>query len=688
MSNQAFLNLFDIQKVSSSLEKGNLLKAQTALLDHYNTRVAQDWPLPPDTITDLRLNISELSQKQLIAQADSIVEFRIASDGSKPIITEDGKIEWCANPISSPEWLWRLNRHQWWPVLGLAYKQSGDERYANIFVGQLLDWIKKNPPPLKKDEKSPTWRLMEVGMRMRVSWIPAFGLFYESPKFTRDAKLAMLRSIYDHAKFLSRFKTNRNHLIRESNGLAYISIYFFEFKEAQYWKKIALLRLDEEVKKQINPDGSHIEVSTGYQWMVADELEKTYDLLNSHNLELPSENIKICLEKMYHVLSSLVRPDGTFPEINDGFIRWQYKRLANTGKKLNRKDFIFIGTNGQHGTPPRKVSIGFKDAGFYVMRSDWTKDSRYLFFDAGPYGGYHGHEDKLSIEAFAFGHPFIVDSGSYTYEKDDPFRIYFVSSHGHNTVLVDGLSQIRRWHKSNMKPKRISGNYATWISKNDFDYVAATYNEGYSSFSLKKPKNPEIIQDVIHTRHILFIKPDYWILVDEIEAQEFHNYQLLFHTSPDIETSVEKNKSVKLFAPLTAARFYLLPAQSSNLKVRILKGSIIPIQGWYSMDHHYKIPTTTVIYERQNTQSTVLATILYPTSNKNDDREIFIKSLETIDDSSLAFAINSNQGVDYLMFSRRNDLKKFGPFESRATIAFVRTNLEGDVQGQFEVGGE
>jgi heparan-sulfate lyase len=234
MSNQAFLNLFDIQKVSSSLEKGNLLKAQTALLDHYNTRVAQDWPLPPDTITDLRLNISELSQKQLIAQADSIVEFRIASDGSKPIITEDGKIEWCANPISSPEWLWRLNRHQWWPVLGLAYKQSGDERYANIFVGQLLDWIKKNPPPLKKDEKSPTWRLMEVGMRMRVSWIPAFGLFYESPKFTRDAKLAMLRSIYDHAKFLSRFKTNRNHLIRESNGLAYISIYFFEFKEAQY----------------------------------------------------------------------------------------------------------------------------------------------------------------------------------------------------------------------------------------------------------------------------------------------------------------------------------------------------------------------------------------------------------------------------------------------------------------------
>ena len=104
-------------------------------------------------------------------------------------------------------------------------------------------------------------------------------------------------------------------------------------------------------------------------------------MIDSHNLELPSENLKLCLEKMYHVLSNLVRPDGTFPEINDGFIRWKYKRLANTGKKLNRKDFIFIGTNGQHGIPPRKASIGFKDAGFYVMRSDWSQKAKYLLFD-------------------------------------------------------------------------------------------------------------------------------------------------------------------------------------------------------------------------------------------------------------------------------------------------------------------
>ena len=225
----------------------------------------------------------------------------------------------------------------------------------------------------------------------------------------------MLRSLYDHARFLSLFKTSRNHLLRESNGLAFFSIYLPEFKEAKQWQKVALSRLDRELTKQINQDGSHIEVSTGYQWLVIDELEAAYDLLQSNNLTLPKEDLAASLEKMYNMLAYLVRPDNTFPEINDGFIRWQYTRLAKAGKKFGRNDFVFIGTDGIQGKEPRGTSMAFEDAGIYVMRSDWTSEARYLLFDAGPYGGPHGHEDKLSIELFAFGQPFIVDSCSYTY---------------------------------------------------------------------------------------------------------------------------------------------------------------------------------------------------------------------------------------------------------------------------------
>ena len=79
----------------------------------------------------------------------------------------------------------------------------------------------------------------------------------------------------NHAQFLSTFKTSQNHLLRESNGLATASVYFPEFKPSKHWLQIALTRLNAELEKQINPDGFHFELSTGYQWVVVNEFEKT-----------------------------------------------------------------------------------------------------------------------------------------------------------------------------------------------------------------------------------------------------------------------------------------------------------------------------------------------------------------------------------------------------------------------------
>ena len=685
-SDKAFLSLFDLKKITTLLAQGDILSATAALLDHYGRRVAPAWPVPPKTITDLRLNLNELSPKELVAKADSILEYRVSPDGSMPKISPEGKIDWSFNPISSPEWLWRLNRHQWWPVLALAYDQTGDERYAAAFVNQLLDWITNNPPPPRKDEKSPTWRLMEVGMRMCASWIPTFALLYKSPTFTDEAKLIMLRSIYDHGRFLSLFKTNRNHLLRESNGLAYVSVYFPEFKEAGLWQQVALTRFDQELTNQVNQDGSHIEVSTGYQWVVVDEFEKVYDLLRSNNISLPNEDLASRLKKMYHVLAYLIRPDGTFPEINDGFIRWQSSRLAQAGKIFGCNDLIYIGTAGKHGTQPDDISKGFSDAGLYVMRSDWTREARYLLFDAGPYGGPHGHEDKLSIEVFAFGQSFVVDSGSYTYERTDPFRNYFVGSQGHNTILIDGQSQIRRWNKENLNPKPALGNHATWVSQADFDYVAATYDEGYGAFSLQKPKEPEIIKDVTHTRRILFVKPDYWIMVDELQASGPHNYQLLFHTHPDVKVAIKSgNKAMVRRSPDSPA-LYLIPALPHNVRPSCQAGNEAPIQGWYSVDHHHKTPTNVVIFERKNSVTTVLTTLLYPCSAGQVCDAVSIEPIEMSVGKGLSFVVNTNHGRDYVMFSQNDDLKEFGRYQSRGILAGFRTDKDGNILTRFEYG--
>jgi hypothetical protein len=747
----------------------------------------------------MRVNTDELDQEDALALADSILEHRFVLGLNAPKITPEGNIAWHSNPTTDREWLYALNRHGWWSILGLAYVQTGDERYAAAFVSQMLDWVRESPLPPRQDEKSPSWRLMETGMRMRVSWIPCFGMFYNSPAFTAEAKLTMLRSIYDHAQFLTRFKTNRNHLLRESNGLAYVGTYFPEFKEAVHWRQVALSRLDEELRKQVNRDGSHIEVSTGYQSLVIDELQNTYDLLRARHLSLPKEDLGSWLESMYHMMAYIARPDGTFPQVNDGSIYWGCSQLVQAGEMFGRDDFVYIGTGGSRGTRPTDTSVGFDSAGLYITRSDWGEpplnpprkqggsspppgppreqegnrpplgppreqggsrpplgppreqggsrpplgpprkqrgsrptapsDARYLLFDAGPYGGPHGHEDKLSIELYAFGQAFIVDAGTYTYNKRDPFRPYFVSSHAHNTVLVDGKSQVRRWKRENLSPQTSPGNadrnhpYATWISQPDFDYVAASYSDGYGPFSLKKPQNAQVIENVVHTRRILFVKPDYWVIVDELQTSTPHRYCTLFHTVPEMTLRRGTGNRAILSTASNAPALYLIPAtlccsvEGTVLpEMRWVKGDEDPIQGWYSPSSRRKSPAGVVIYEwaaalsftREGAaalsscqrdaggpssieegaavpgDSLSAATLLYPRPRDEGGDEIDIETLAVSEGEGLAFVVTTDRGSDYLLFSHDEGLKRFGAYQSRGIVAGVRTDRDGNVVSQFE----
>ena len=685
LSDAEFLSLFEIKTVTDFRGQGKLEEAKLALIKHYRDRSISTWPAVPKNITDLRLNTGDLNGDELNALAESILDFRVTHSEHKPKVSAHGKIDWAANPTTSREWILRLNRHQWWPVLGLAYAQTQDERYAREFVAQMLDWIKQNPPPPCKNEGSHSWRLMEAGLRMRISWIPAFALFSQSRHFSDEAKLVMLRSIYDHATFLSLFKSKLNHLLRESNGLACVSIYFPEFNDAKKWRDQALHRLEAELQRQVNQDGTHIEVSTGYQWLVIDEFEQTYELLKSNNLSLPNEDLGAWLENMYQVLARLIRPDGSFPEINDGFILESCARLINAGERFGREDFIYIGSRGETGIVPKINSAGIKDAGLFAMRSDWSVDSRYLLFDAGPYGGFHGHEDKLSIEVYAYAQRFIVDSGSYTYEKTDPFRNYFVGAQGHNTLLVDGLSQIRRWQGHHMTPMVADGHYATWVSQSEFDYVMATYSEGYGEFLIEKSQVQASVDDVAHTRRVLFVKPDYWVIIDELQATSPHDYQLLFHTPPEIKVHIESHKQLILRTQPGSACLYILSAYPQEISVRTEAGRDDPIQGWYSVDHHRKAPSTAIIYEKRQAVNAVLATLLYPRPAGQEDDGVTIEPLDVGDGSALAYIVTTEQGKDYIMFSREKTLTKLGDYEIEGIVAGVRTNRYGDKLGQFEL---
>ena len=68
----------------------------------------------------------------------------------------EGEIDWSYQPGPDPEFIFQMNRHQYWICLGQAYAMTGDEAYAECFASQLVHWIKKNP--LTEETKGTTWR--------------------------------------------------------------------------------------------------------------------------------------------------------------------------------------------------------------------------------------------------------------------------------------------------------------------------------------------------------------------------------------------------------------------------------------------------------------------------------------------------------------------------------------------------
>jgi hypothetical protein len=113
-------------------------------------------------------------------------------------------------------------------------------------------------------------------------------------------------------------------------------------------------------------------------------------------------------------------------------------------------------------------------------------------------------------------------------------------------------------------------------------------------------------------------------------------------------------------------------------------GCEMPIQGWYSVDHHFKTPSTAVIYEIQNTQSTIITTLVFPHQGAPLKKPTKIEPIEVLGGRGMAYRVGVETGIDYLMVSSRKGLKKFGGYQTDSTVAGFRLDKKGRLRSRFE----
>lgn len=458
--------------------------------------------------------------------------------------------------------IWELNRHQHFFALGVAFWLTNDERYASAFARHLDGWMRENPPGIGVNWFSS----LEVAFRA-ISWIWAFQFFKDSESFTPQLFQKALKFLYLHGrhleKYLSTYYSPNTHLTGEALGLYYLGTQLPFFERAAHWRRLGEEILFAELDRQILPDGVYFEQSTWYARYTAD-FYTHFLILNTLNSDVTAvelqEKTETKLQSLLDFLMYITRPDGTTALIGDDdggkslphgntrtddfraclsagailFERGDYKFVANSIAEETLWLFGFQGLqsfNTLHAHAPENNSYKFEAGGYFVMRDGWAESDDYLLIDCGMLGAFsggHAHADVLAIDLAVGGHTMLADAGTYTYHATKELRDYFRSSEAHNTLTIDEKSSSETGEKFSWKTKA-EAKINSWISQARFDFFEGSH-DGY-----QRLKN----SPATHTRSILFLKNDYWIMRDYVETIGEHDYKLNFQfaeaTNPVVE---------------------------------------------------------------------------------------------------------------------------------------------------------
>jgi uncharacterized heparinase superfamily protein len=524
--------------------------------------------------------------------------------------------------IGGPKFVWEVNRLYCLPILGMAFRLSGERRYADKIYSLVEEWIQANPYP-----KGVNWTSgIELGIRV-VNLIVSLS-FLEGYEVSDQQNNLINRFLLTHGHHLyrypSKYSSNNNHAIAEAFALFLIGVYFPHFSEAKKWFRFGKTVLEREVARQILPDGGSYECTTTYLSFVFDFF-LFYKLVCDKNYIDYAPIVNERLEQSCEFIDALMDRNGNLPNIGDqdsavlvnfGLDNLEnFNSILNTGAVLfNRPEFrqdnfpdfktqVLVGdrikTNGNLSTANTKTAcMLFEHSGLAVIRKQ-INDKEFVFVgNAMPLGMpplfAHGHLDALSFTLFIDGLEIFIDPGTYLYHSGGKWRRYFRSTAAHNTVRIketDMTPQLGDFMFG--KPYKITEN-----SLNEKD-GRAVWQAGHDAYTRLKESVWHIRRVTINTKDGVFH------FEDMLKGKGNYLAEQYFHFHPECQVKRD-SKGIEIKRESIMIRMTV----DDRLNITEYRGSKNPLCGWYSKAFNELEETTSICCKTQIQNSTTLRTTL------------------------------------------------------------------------------
>ncbi|WP_028550763.1 alginate lyase family protein [Paenibacillus sp. UNC451MF] len=524
---------------------------------------------------------------------------------------------WLERRHNDNEYLWQLNRMDYWKDLLEAYSLTKNEKYGRKVIEEMLDWIETVEIteemidlPLSHYEDCHPLRALELGIRSYRTWPLVLEHLGPSELFTEEVLERYVTAVYKQIKILRKVspqlwpKADHNHYLMESLGILTTALYFPELKESEEWKAFAIDAFEKSSLAQLTEDGGQIEGCPSYHNGCMFWFGLAIVLAKRFGFQFSEQFIERYKKNLDYSIYSL-RPTGKCVPVgdsgaNDGAINagvygyfalgdmtWLglVTNMMNTSKMiqgasrhiwraLDVRQFAedLRALKGKRFTCDKQTTFWNRTLHQAIIRSGWDSESlSFLFTCRSPIQNLHAHIDLMSFDFTALGKNMVCDPGYFCYREDED-RKQFKSSNFHSTLLIDDRDHFEYRGSWEYGPQKKGEIYN--VENRGFYQLASACHMNY--------------EPIVHHRHISLVNDNFVVIADRVEGLEQHHVQRYFHLDfTDVQETaggIAATSDIANLAIYTSEQGQLdfLPGRLSDTTDVARSSTRVKFQGLYS----------------------------------------------------------------------------------------------------------
>lgn len=349
-----------------------------------------------------------------------------------------------------------------------------------------------------------------------------------------------------------------NHLLNNHGamvdfGLIIGSVQLSALAESSEWRQRGFDRLTMNLKSTFDEEGMNSENTIGYHtfnisiFKFVMMFSEQNNLINIHEGEWTP-----IIQKANIALQHLVWQNGQIPPIGDSGVQDSSTISINKSRYFKTANFVVVKNNEIY----HSIKCGFTSM-------------------------VHKHADETSITLRYQGRDILVDSGSYNYDRKDPYRIYMESTGAHSG-----------FHPSFLEGKGVF-QYKEQLHSACIEYYEENDAEIYvrCRYSLKKDRI-WVVRESITNFENKFIQ-----IIDTFNSDSPNYFRQRFMFHPDVK--INKNEGGLIVGSSGPVLFEMSCDGMTSIDIFNGESSLPVIRGWYSPKNNVKISTSGVDFIKE-----------------------------------------------------------------------------------------